>query len=161
MPSKSYNRGAEFEDEIREILVALRAKHPKRVRVHDHPRIRLHDRQEVIPDFVLEYGMPEARHVVTIECQSRRRSQKDIANKIRAIKALSDRNRFFFVYRDSLPKATRKALEADGTTIFSFDEFVFHVECLASSLKHTNEIFKSSKVARKLRGFKEVGCKSA
>jgi hypothetical protein len=139
MPNKSYDRGESFEDEIRGTLMGLQSEHPERVRVFDHPRVTLHDGQEVIPDFVLEYEMPEAKHIVTIECQDRQRSQKDITNKIRTMKALSSSNRFLFVYRDQLPEATGKALEADGTPHVSYDEFVNFVKGLSTSIKHTEK----------------------
>src|SRR5262249_33430776 len=97
-----------------------------------------------IPDFVLEYDMPEARHVITIECQDRQRSQKDIANKIRTMKSLSPRNRFLFVHGDQLPKATGKALEADGTPYVSYEEFVDFIADLSDSIKHTDRLVRAA-----------------
>jgi hypothetical protein len=88
MPSKSVEMGQEFEVEVHDVFPALQAKHLNRVWVADHLRMTLHDGQEVILDFILDYGMPDGGHVITIECQSRQRGQKDIANKIRTMKAM-------------------------------------------------------------------------
>jgi hypothetical protein len=139
MPSKSVDRGRAFEIEIRDVLLAFQAEHTERVQVDDHSRMTLHDGQEVIPDFVLVYEMPDSQHVITIECQSRERSQKDIANKIRTMKALSNRNRFFFVYRDHLPEATRKALDADGTATLSYSGFVNYIAKLSAMISFIDE----------------------
>lgn len=123
MSSESPKKGRRFEDQVGAVLEILSASHPDAVNVVRQPCFSLHDGQEVTPDFQLQFELPfEVGHYL-IECQDRKRSKPDIAQKIRCIKALSPRNRFIFVYSSTLPAATRRALDADGVLVMNLDDF--------------------------------------
>jgi hypothetical protein len=123
MGSESPQKGRRFEEQVGAVLEILLASHPNVVKVARQPRFLLNDGQEVTPDFDLQFELPfEVGHYL-IECQDRKRSKADIAQKIRYIKILSPRNRFIFVYSSSLPEATRRALDADGVLVMSLEDF--------------------------------------
>jgi hypothetical protein len=123
MSSESPKKGKHFEEQVGAVLETLRARHPDVVKVAKQPRFTLHDGQDITPDFHLQYELPHEVGHYLIECQDRKRSKSDIAQKIRYIKALSSRNRFIFVFSSNLPEATRRALDADGVLVTSLDEF--------------------------------------
>jgi hypothetical protein len=93
------------------------------VRVKRQPRITLMDGQTVIPDFQLAYALTYGHKRFLIECQDRKRSDPQIAQKIRYIKNLSDETNFIFVYRDEIPETTEDALVNAGVLPKSLEEF--------------------------------------
>lgn len=142
MSSESPQKGRRFEEQVGTLLETLRASHPDAVKVATQPRFTLHDGQEVTPDFHLQYELPHEVGHYLIECQDRKRSKSDIAQKIRYIKALSPRNRFIFVYASNLPEATSRALDADGVLVTSLDDFaafLARLEVTLSAVKDAKE----------------------
>lgn len=134
------SKGREFEDRVAGVLNDLKKRHPTRVRVTAQPRIKLYDQQDVIPDFELQVDLPFEEKRFLIECQDRKRSSPGIAQKIKYVKGLSERNSFVFVYADSIPDATRSTLDADGVIVASFEDFVAFIARLETTMRATEEI---------------------
>jgi hypothetical protein len=114
-------KGKRFEDKVGSLLKALADEHPGFVRVNVQPSIDLYNGQVKRPDFELVYLLDQ-EHRELIECQDRERSSQDIIDKIRAIKALSPRNRFKYVFGTRLGKRHRAALESDGVGCLSMKD---------------------------------------
>lgn len=127
-------KGYEFEDGVEGILKMLAAKYPERARYRKNPKLRLLDGQHVYPDFEFEYELPHKRDRYLVECQDRKRTSRDIVNKIRAIKGLSSKNKFIFVHANSLAQATMEALASDGVMVMTRDEFSIFVSMIMHTL---------------------------
>lgn len=149
MPDKSNSRGRAFEDKVLKLLLALQARFPARVRVSYQPKLALYDGRTVIPDLELQYDLSPSTHCVLIECQSRKRILSPIVDKVRSIKDLSDRNRFWFVYPQKLPGATGEALKKSGVTAMPFSEFRRYISLLSVTLTHTEHISTSKFIVEK------------
>ncbi len=125
--SDEQSKGQAFEAKVGELLAELQSQHPDVVHIVEQPRFELHDGQELIPDFELQFDLLYEEGHYLIECQDRKRSSPQIAQKIKYMKGVSSRNRFIFVYATDIPEATRNALAADGVMHMSFDDFVFFI----------------------------------
>ena len=131
-------KGPDFESKVYEVLHSLECAHDS-VEIAVHPRLRLYDGQEVIPDFHLQVDLHFAIANFLIECQNRKRSTPEILHKIKYIKGLSRRNVFMFVYASRIPDATRSALDADGIPHMCFEEFTTFADRLnkvIQNIKH-------------------------
>lgn len=135
-------KGKDFETKVRDVLYELREKHPDVVRINEQLHLELYDGQEVIPDFELQFDLlfQEGRYL--IECQHRKRSSPQIAQKIKYMKGLSSRNRFIFVYATNIPQSTIKALRADGVLQMAFENFVLFIKRLDIQLINQKKIEK-------------------
>ena len=132
----SPSRGKAFERKVGDLLFALARKYPEKVRVIEQPRLQLYDGQEAIPDFDLQFDLfEEGRYL--IECQDRKRSTPQIAQKIKYIKGLSRRNRFIFVYGTEIPEPTRDALRADGVLTMNLQQLDEYLKRLDRYLQIT------------------------
>ncbi len=91
----------------------------------------MHNDRLTKPDFELIYRL-EQEHRELIECQSRKRSSTDIADKIRNAKSLSSRNRYVFGFEDpaGLAKEHQRVLQSDGINCLSFAEFELKIDQL-------------------------------
>ena len=136
----SKKKGTDFENRVGAVLEDLKNRHSDRVRVMAQPRFKLYDGRDVIPDYELQVDLPFAEKRYLIECQDRKRSAPGIAQKIKYIKGLSERNSFIFVFADSIPEATRDALTADGVIAASFEEFVAFIARLEATMRETRSI---------------------
>jgi hypothetical protein len=123
LPPSANARGQAFERRVQSILEDFAARHPAFVEIISQPEVPLADGEVRRPDFELTYWTDQEHHEL-IECQSRKRSSTQIADKIRAIKARSARNRFIFVFEDpaKLRPRHRAALEGDGVPCLSVDD---------------------------------------
>ena len=131
------SRGYEFEARIYTLLTQLEKKHPTVVTLKRQEAIKLYNGDTVIPDFELRCDLGFEIEAHLIECQSRERSSSEIVHKIRHIKALSNRNRFLFVYENDsfLMPAQRSSLESDGINCYSFNEFETYIKRLELTLQ--------------------------
>jgi hypothetical protein len=122
-PPSPQARGQAFERRVLRILEDFAARHPGFVEIISQPEVPLTDGEVRRPDFELTYWTDQ-EHRELIECQSRKRSSTQLADKIRAIKAQSARNRFIFVFEDTarLSRLHRAALEGDGVPCLSVDD---------------------------------------
>jgi len=118
------DKGKAFERMVSLVLGELKTRHLERVNFVEQPRISLYDGRVVIPDFDLRYRMHHAEERFLIECQDRDRSRPDISDKIRTTKSLSRRDKFIFIYAETIPNSTAVALESDGVLVMKFNEFV-------------------------------------
>ena len=132
-------KGIAFEQQVSSVLEAMRKNHPERVRVRPQPKLPLYDGQYVIPDFDLQVMLLHEESCYLIECQNRKRSQQAILHKIKYVKGLSPRSTFIFVYPESIPDATYKALCSSGVMCMSFKTFVAFIARLELSLRATKE----------------------
>jgi hypothetical protein len=109
---------------VAECLHGLARAHPEAVEVLVQPTQHLLNQESARPDFELVYVLDQKHHEL-IECQSRSRSSTAVADKIRKIKALSNRNRFVFVFEDgdALGPEHKRILESDGVMCLTFEEF--------------------------------------
>lgn len=114
------SKGDRFEADVAKLLQTLERRNPSRVQVQHHPTITLANGETVIPDFELSIEQRYATVKYLLECQDRKRTQKEIVHKIKYMKSLSERNSFIFAYRESIPKATASALKSDGVMNLSF-----------------------------------------
>lgn len=132
----SNNRGANFERLVGTLLSSLQLRHPEVVKVVPQKRIHLNNGTYDIADFELTCELPHQIDHRLIECQDRKRSDRDIARKIRNIKGLSDKNRFIFVFKDEgfLTEAVRKDLESDGVVYYSLIGFASFLNQLSTTL---------------------------
>lgn len=134
--NRSYDRGMEFEKLVAILLNLLRVRHPEKVRITRHPRVKLYNGTVAIPDFELVCDLPHQIDHRLIECQDRHRSSQDIAHKIRDIKSLSRKNRVVLVYREPeyLSQPVRRALDADGVVCYSLYELATFLERMGQTL---------------------------
>ncbi|MCG8408626.1 MAG: hypothetical protein MI923_25770 [Phycisphaerales bacterium] len=115
--------GRRFENQVRMLLEGVRWEFPNYVNVKYQPRIELHNGEIVIPDFEFAHKTQHAVFRYLIECQDRKRSSNDVADKIRKVKSLSSWNLFLFIHNRPIPKPLKKALDADGVNAMSFEGF--------------------------------------
>ncbi len=141
-------KGKAFESMVDEVLTELQALHPGSIKVRRQPRINLYDENIVIPDFELRCLLPFAHQGYLIECQNRQRSKPDIAHKIRYVKSLSRRNKFIFVYLDSIPATTKSVLLADGVLVMAFSDFVSFIGGIEYNLSAVQEKDTSNNTVR-------------
>lgn len=119
--------GKDFESKVFGVLLTLSGKHPEHVVVKEQPRFLLHDGQEVFPDFEICFQLSYETGKYLIECQSRKTSSPQIAQKIRYMKSLSARNRFIFIHEQDISNSTKSALRSDGVMVLRFEEFVAYI----------------------------------
>lgn len=124
MSTLDFTKGYDFETEVEEVLRKLVTQFPKHVQITRQPdfnnTLRPHR-----PDFELRYEIGALIHHHLIECQNRQKSSQEIADKIYAIRGLSDRNRFIFIYKDNdfLTFTLKKRLDEMGVLHYDFQEF--------------------------------------
>lgn len=82
----SGERGREFESKVKAILFGLKRKHPRLVRVHSQPQVRLQNQETVIPDFDLQVLLHHEHRHYFLECQNRSRTSKDVLHKIQHVR---------------------------------------------------------------------------
>jgi len=140
--SESFPPGREFETMVWEVLELLQKAHSKVVTIKSHPRLKMHTGIVFIPDFELSYRLPHKTDHQLIECQDRTKSSHDIVNKIKEMRASSDRNRFIFVYPDrkALTEAVREHLASAGILHYEFSEFIAMLAKLSQTLERTESI---------------------
>ncbi len=134
MSETQVRKGRLFEQRVGDALTTFRRTFPRYVTVEEQPRLTLHDGTGKIPDFSLQVKFPFAELRFLIECQDRRRSGADIADKTFKIKANSHKNRVIFVYAERIPDATRAALERQGDTPMSFASFQRFLQEMAETI---------------------------
>lgn len=129
-------RGLNFESIIFSLLNMLENSHHDLVKITKHPKIKLLNGTEVIPDFELIYELPHQKEHRLIECQDRSKSSQEIVRKIRDMKSLSPKNRFIFLYKEDgyLSNEVRKALDSDGIVYYNFREFCAFLQKLNETL---------------------------
>lgn len=139
MMGSAGSRGRAFEDLVAELLELLRHAYPDRVAVTRQPKIQLHDKSVVRPDFELIVALPHQRDRRLIECQDRRRPSQGIARKIRVMKSMSEWNRVIFVYRDPtfLSKPLAASLKANAVPHYSLIEFADYLRRMSTTLAST------------------------
>ncbi len=108
-----------------------------RLIVTHHPRLVLHTRESVVPDFEIAANLPHVNSRYLVECQSRGRNSKSIVHKIQYVRSKSSRNKFIFVYDDGVSDATRDALAADGVLVCSSNEFALFIDRLVHTILAT------------------------
>lgn len=125
-------KGANFESEVNTILQALERKFSHRVKIA--AQVEFNDvARPHRADFELQYVLGGLTHQHLIECQHRKRSSNEIADKIYAVKGTTDRGRYIFVYkdRDYLSEPVAKRLNNMGVLCFDlagFGEFITQLE---------------------------------
>jgi hypothetical protein len=134
MGATANDKGKAFEAKVEQVLRALLADHPNRVRLYVQPSLPLYDGEAVRADFDLRYDLPMGESRQLIECQIRKRSSKQLLHKIRYLKSLSARNRVIYVHGRGITKKTRRAYENDGVLVMSLKEFCAYVVKLSDLL---------------------------
>lgn len=149
MHCESVSKGDRFEADVAKLLRTLQRRHPTNVQVRSHPTITLVTGETLIPDFELTTRQPYATVNYLLECQDRKRTQKEILHKIKYMKSLSERNLIMFVYRESIPEATATALKLDGVTHLSFaslSTFVVRVDKqFTFDIGHVSKMMEATK----------------
>jgi hypothetical protein len=136
-------KGKDFERDVERLLQAIETDYPLRVKVVPQMRIKLHDSRVKVVDFALDYTLASSRHQVALECQDRDSWSTEILDKILAIRNYSNRNRFWFVYRDELflTSEAKALLDKHGVLHFSLSELDVHLQAVRFDL-HAAEMAK-------------------
>lgn len=132
------NKGETFESLVQAALSQLASEFPLRFVFRRWPRLRLRNDQVAIPDFEIEFDLPHLKERFLIECQDRTRNSNGILHKIEHIRAQSGRNKFMFLYHETVTPATLQALRTEGVIVFSYIEFSLFLDKLRISLKSTH-----------------------
>jgi len=111
--------GLDLENAVNGILEKLRAAFPSRVVFCKQPKICLQNKETVIPDFEISIDLPHVYSKYLIECQDRQKNSKAIIHKIQYIRSKSSRNKFIFVYKDKISRATEISLKNEGVIVLS------------------------------------------
>jgi hypothetical protein len=156
LAQSSNSKGRTFEDTVYAVLIDFQNQHPSLVHIAKQQKLPLYDGQQVIPDFNVEIDVGFAKHCYLIECQNRQRSSTAIAHKIKSIKSLSPHNVVIFVHATEIPAPTKKALDADGVSCMSIEDFKSFISNADETLKRIGSMLRDATAAPKSKTYKPV-----
>lgn len=133
-------KGAAFEADIECVLDSISTQHPEFVHVERHPRLVLQNDEVVIPDYHLIVELPFERSHYLIEVQNRARSEKDILHKIQHIRSKHRAKSFLFVFENSIPPETERALRTEGVMCLSAGRFKGFLERISDTIQSQPEL---------------------
>ena len=121
--SQNSAKGSLFENQVREILDEAKKLSRGRLTYKTKPKLRLQNRESVVPDFSVRVNRPhEIRHFL-IECQNRKRSTKGILHKIQHIRSKHRSKTFFFVYARQIGEEFARTLKIEGIESRNLEQF--------------------------------------
>lgn len=114
-------KGAHFEKQVETLLKKAEKISGGKITYESKPEIRLPHGEKLYADFNLTIKTLNDDHHYKIECQHRKRSDKDILHKIQFVKQHHHAHTFIFVYAERVGRDLAEKLEHFGTQCWSVE----------------------------------------
>jgi hypothetical protein len=115
--------GSRFEGEVLNILVGAKSASNGVIDFTPKPNIAISEDLTLIPDFSLTIRIAGMSIQCFVECQDRKRSSHEIAQKIQTVRSKTSYSQFAFLYPRAVPATTRKWLHSVGANCMTSREF--------------------------------------